>query len=519
MPTHKYDPQSDGGQYLEDLATAYWYSEALFTALESGLFDILEETGGIKTEALAERLEMDADALDRFLSLLQSLGLIDAWEGSWFNNPIASTYLVKSSPRYQGGNVLWRKKLKDEWNTLHDVLKAGTRTHFPPVTATDEEMAGRRRDYLKAMDAVIMNKMPEVLPMFADALPRNADVLDVGAGSGGFSLSLLSKRPDLEADLMDIRQILPTTESLVREWPEAVAGRVSYCEENILDIPWKNKKGYDAVILSNIVHAYSAGESAGVIKEAVRHLNDDGLMIFHDFFIEHATVKSRLSDINMLVNTYNGRAFKGQWVIDRLRDEGLKTTPVIPLSTDTAVIFASRSAEALSKLTIDPVSRLIEPIKSMGFLKAIPFDPEDVVVSAFPRNKCLYGCDSSITKTCQSNRDMTLEETREMIHGYTKALLLAGEPPTGDFQQKCLKAEACAFKSGFYKAFVYWSGPCSICPDCDLSELCQNPKHHRPSLEGSGIDVFATVENAGEHIKTLKERGEYIKYYGLLLLE
>ena len=32
-----YDPRTNGGQYLEDLATAYWVSDALFTALEMDL--------------------------------------------------------------------------------------------------------------------------------------------------------------------------------------------------------------------------------------------------------------------------------------------------------------------------------------------------------------------------------------------------------------------------------------------------------------------------------------------------
>ena len=90
---------------------------------------------------------------------------------------------------------------------------------------------------------------------------------------------------------------------------------------------------------------------------------------------------------------------------------------------------------------------------------------------------------------------------------------------TSDFQRKALRAETLAFKAGYYKAFVFWAGPCSICPDCDLTAPCNNHTHSRPSMEGSGIDVFATVKKAGESLKTLSERGEVIKYYALLLLE
>ena len=38
-------------------------------------------------------------------------------------------------------------------------------------------------------------------------------------------------------------------------------------------------------------------------------------------------------------------------------------------------------------------------------------------------------------------------------------------------------------------------------------------------MEGSGIDVFETARRAGVELKTLSERGEYIRYLSLLMLE
>ena len=43
LPHHKADIASEGFQRLEDLATAYWYSEVLFTALELNIFGLLGE--------------------------------------------------------------------------------------------------------------------------------------------------------------------------------------------------------------------------------------------------------------------------------------------------------------------------------------------------------------------------------------------------------------------------------------------------------------------------------------------
>ncbi|MGL4549342.1 methyltransferase family protein, partial [Eubacterium aggregans] len=118
----KYDPNTSGGQYLEDLATAYWYSDTLFTALNLGLFDFLDCSPNATTADMAEGLNLDEGALLRFLKLLKSLDLVDCYEDTWYNTQLSSDYLVVGRPLYQGGNIRWREELQGDWSTLKDVL-------------------------------------------------------------------------------------------------------------------------------------------------------------------------------------------------------------------------------------------------------------------------------------------------------------------------------------------------------------------------------------------------------------
>ena len=60
----KYDPHKSGAQYLEDLATSYWYASALFTALDSGLFDVLRENSELSAEDAATYDRMEADIVN-----------------------------------------------------------------------------------------------------------------------------------------------------------------------------------------------------------------------------------------------------------------------------------------------------------------------------------------------------------------------------------------------------------------------------------------------------------------------
>jgi hypothetical protein len=41
----------------------------------------------------------------------------------------------------------------------------------------------------------------------------------------------------------------------------------------------------------------------------------------------------------------------------------------------------------------------------------------------------------------------------------------------------------------------------------------------RPSMEACGIDVYETSRNAGFRIEPVREKSDYVKYFGLLLME
>lgn len=515
MAMKGYDPHTHGGQYLEDLSTAYWVSDSLFTALEMDLFEIIDGFGtqGATLAELSRSLLCDAKALDRYLDLLISLGLLGQYQKGYYNSLLTKEYLLKSSPLYQGDSILWRKNLSSDWNTLKASLKAGGRVNFLPEEISETEMDARRENYIKAMDNVAKLKAHDCTGFFNNL---SGEILDIGTGSGAMALAFLAKFPGTAATLLDIEQILPQTQKMVDQTP--FKDRVHYHACNILEPQWGLTQKYDLIILSNIVHAYAEAENKLVLNTAARHLADDGIILIHDFFTEHFPVKARLTDVNMMLNTYNGKVFSGAWVINELKRNQLATTSLIPLETDTALIFAARSSRVLDRLAITPAQKLIYPIKDLGFDDVLEISPDSVIVSEFSKNKCRFGCRSYDQKHCEAN-DMSLEETTKLLTGYKKAFLLKGEPPTGDFQKKLLQAERLAFINGYHQAFVFFAGPCSICPKCDPKSPCENTKNRRPSMEGAGINVFQTVWNNGEVLETLSTRDAIVKYYGLLLLE
>jgi 2-polyprenyl-3-methyl-5-hydroxy-6-metoxy-1,4-benzoquinol methylase len=326
----------NGGQILEDLSTSYWLSEVLYTALELDLFETIENYGQeISVATLANHLCCSREALSRYLDLLIELGLLSASDHCVCLNELSRTYLLKSSPLYQGHIIRWRQNMAGDWQTLFDVLKCGKRTNF--LEYDDEELENRRSQYIQAMDNVAKLKASECANLLENF---SGKILDVGCGSGAMSLAFLGKFPKCQAELLDIEQILPQTRRFVVESP--FNDRITYHSANILEKDWHLEHSYDLIILSNILHAYSENEAMHILKTAKELLNHNGQLLIHDFFMEHNPVKARLSDINMLLNTYNGKVFSAQWVIEQLQALSLFSSDLIPLKTDTAVILASR---------------------------------------------------------------------------------------------------------------------------------------------------------------------------------
>ena len=163
----KYDPHKPGFQYLDDLASGYWFSEVLFTAVEERLFTLLEPAG--KTlEEIAEELQWEAKALKRYLDTLCVLGLLNCYEGLYSNSGLSAQYLVEGKPHYLGDMILWRKYLASYWQELKACLQAGRRVNFAPQGEEREKQAARIRKYINAMDNVARAKVQELLPFLPE---------------------------------------------------------------------------------------------------------------------------------------------------------------------------------------------------------------------------------------------------------------------------------------------------------------------------------------------------------------
>ena len=507
------DPQNVGPQYLEDLATGYWFSEALFAAVEADIFSLLD-SGGKSMDEIALKSGFSDAVTERFLHALCAMRLLYNHGELYFNTAISGEYLVAGKPNCQRESILWRRRLIGPWSGLTACLEKGERV--APLQEQDAPcLAQKRREYINAMDCVAKIKVKEILPLFTSRYLTGA-ILDVGAGSGAIAAGFLERFPLLKATLLDIPEVLEIAGEFLTA--SALHDRVALRPCNILE-PWPQALGkFDLVIVSNIIHAYSEKELPHILASAVECLTEKGLVIIHDFFLEHCPSKAALFDMNMFINTCNGRVFSQKDIASELSHLGLHVLDPLPLESDTALILASPDREVLGALDVGPKQRVAAAVRGMGFSAVSVINTNTIHVADWTELRCSFGCERYGQRRCPPNIPSP-EQTRKMLADYKYALLLEGEPPTKNFQLKVVKAEREAFLAGFYKALAFWAGPCTLCKECPAEGDCLNPRDSRPSMEGVGIDVFETVRRAGFRLRTLKDAGDFIKYYAVILLE
>lgn len=501
------DPASDDFQYLEDMATAYWSSEVLFTAIELGLFACLDPDGSTLA-GLADAAGCRPGELARMMRAMEKLALVGQQGGRWYNSQPATVFLVPGKPDYMGDFFLYRKYMRDNFQGL------GPRVSEKALPGDDRDLdyAGRTLRYVRAMDILARQKAGEISGMLSHAGQRER-VLDVGGGAGSLLRSVTAATGAGQGVLFDLPEVIAAARTL---YPDSE----SWAHIKTVEGDFRTHgfdESFSLVILGNFLHAYGPEEAEELLHKALDLLEPGGMVLIHDYFPDRdgrTPQKGSLYDLAMMMNTYNGACHEAGRVMEWLEGYGMTAPIVLDLSTDSSIIVAGKGQAV--EIPHDPVVRLA---LETGFDRVMPIPTDRVATSLFSRTKCEHGCAVSGKSLQCPPLGMPLEKTREMLSDYTRAILVQGTPPGKEFHTKLLELEKRSFLAGFHKAFVFGAGPCGVCAPCPEDGQCRFPHLSRPSMEGAGMDVYETVHRAGGQLKPVRKKGNYVVYTGLLLVE
>jgi cyclopropane fatty-acyl-phospholipid synthase-like methyltransferase len=166
-------------------------------------------------------------------------------------------------------------------------------------------------------------------------------ILDIGGGSGAYSMEFVSREPEIEATVFDLPNVVPITKKFIEK--EGFTGKIkTYIGDyTIDDLP----EGFDLVFLSAIIHSNSLQTNQNLITKCYNSLNNSGKIIIQDWIMNsnrtHPT-GGAIFAINMLVGTEAGDCFTEQEVTEMLKTAGFKNISRIEFESGSSQMIAQR---------------------------------------------------------------------------------------------------------------------------------------------------------------------------------
>jgi SAM-dependent methyltransferase len=319
---------------IREFAASFQKSRILLSSFELDIFTNINESGTTSNQ-IANYLHLNERACERLLNALVSLGFLTKQNQLFFNTADSFAFLSEKSSDYSAGlmhlNHLW-----NTWSNLTRVVKTGESAHPVEINERGEEWLF---PFINAMHDRAKRQAPQQLANID--LSEIKSILDIGGGSGAYSMEFVSKEPEIEATVFDLPKVIPITKKFIEK--EGFSDKIKTYPGDYTtdDLP----KGFDLVFLSAVIHSNSLKINEDLIKKCFNSLNINGTIIIQDWIMNNdrtQPVSGAVFAINMLVGTEAGDCFTEQEVTEMLNAAGFKNILRIEFETGLSQMIAQK---------------------------------------------------------------------------------------------------------------------------------------------------------------------------------
>jgi (2Fe-2S) ferredoxin/predicted O-methyltransferase YrrM len=284
---------------LNEMIRGFMPSRCVLTALELDIFTAVGD--GANAEQVGTRIHANARAAGILLGALVSLGLLAKTGDEYKNTPETARFFVQGSKDNQRNGLLHSANIWHRWSTLTEVVRRGT--HIPIDAASTPEWT---TNFIAGMQRNSKDRAPLVVKALGKTGVRR--ILDLGGGSGSYSIAFAKASPEAQCEILDLPEVVPLTTEYVSK--AGVAEQVSIRAGDMLHDDFGS--GYDIVMLNAICHMFSEEQNLDIFRRARKALAPNGRLVVQDFILnpdktglQHAALFS----VNMLVGTDAGASY------------------------------------------------------------------------------------------------------------------------------------------------------------------------------------------------------------------
>src|SRR5688572_4679862 len=312
-------------------------SMALAAAIDLDIFTIID--GGKKTAAdIAKAAQSSQRHMQRLLEALVGVGYLTK-KGSQFGlSPVAKMFLVRGKPTFMGTFSEETTLTLPSWMRLAEVVRTGK-----SVAAVD---TAEGREFfpklVKAIFPLTYGGARGLVASLGKKLTKVERVLDVGAGSGAWSLPFAQANPTLRVTAQDYPEVIATT----RQYAQmiGVADQYDYLEGDFRQTDF-GQKVYDIVLLGQIIHSEGEKWGKALIAKSYKALKPGGTLVIAEMIPNDSRtgpVLPLLFGLNMIVNTTEGDVYTLAEYKQWLKQAGFKTVKAVEVNAPSPLILATR---------------------------------------------------------------------------------------------------------------------------------------------------------------------------------
>lgn len=300
------------------MAGAHAEARAIQVALKLGIFEALTHHPASAAD-LARILGADPRAGEILANAIAALGLLELKEGRYQLEATARRFLVKASPEYLGGLILFDEAIFPLWSSLEDAVRSGRPARTPDMFQGDPAETER---FIRAMDSLVRARGDAQWVAEHLDLHGARTIADLGGGPGTYLAALLRKYPAASGEIWDLKATLEVARKILAEREAETAKRITLRTVDYLtdELPGP----VDAIFVSNIVHSETAQASSELMRKCFRSLARGGTIVIKDHVMNRELTSPRtgaIFSLYLLLAT-RGRDYSFEEIAGWLGDAG-----------------------------------------------------------------------------------------------------------------------------------------------------------------------------------------------------
>ncbi len=284
-------------------------------ARKAGIFSALENPKTLPTLAASLNL------MERPLLLL-----INALEGAGMIKRDGKTFATTPVMKLLDGH--YSELGNQYWDHLEDFLHTGI-----PMTMADNPQvnAAFYQEQVHALDWMMRPSATFAATTLCNDFQGSINVLDLGAGSGVWSRTVLERNVNARAWLFDREPVLEVAARLASR--SGTADRTTMVPGDFATLELPDVK-FDLIILGNIAHLLSLDELAEAIESLRPHFAERAHVVLFDIATDHPRggLRPAVYELGLALRTVRGQVHEVADLCELLGTNGFENVQDVPLN-------------------------------------------------------------------------------------------------------------------------------------------------------------------------------------------